>query len=144
MDWQSLIPTVVGGLLALSGGLLQQNRANKIGEKVRIEQETKRKEEEVRQDKIQIIKDITGNKMVIAGADADKNSKTIFNSALNLIPIIFRDNKEIIEKHEELYHQITITGSNRDDVFYDLIVLLHKDVGFIPPTREQFIKTFII
>lgn len=155
MDWQNLIPTIVGGLLALLGGFIQQNRANKTAEKIRkesekkaqelrVEQETKQKEEQIRQDKIKIIKDITGNKMALTDASIDKNTKTIFNSALNLIPVIFQDNKEIIAKHIELYEQITTPGVSGDETFYDLIVLLYKDVDFVPPTREQYIKTFII
>ncbi|EAG5233792.1 hypothetical protein ACTBEV_002950 [Listeria monocytogenes] len=153
MNWESLIPTIIGGLLALLGGIIQQNRANKTAEKVRketeknaqelrIEQENKRKEEQIRQDKIGIIKDIASSKTAILNTFFDDNAKTTFNGALNLIPVIFQDNKEILNTHQKLFDAIT-TGSsdNSNNIFYELVMLMHDDVGFERLPYEQFIRT---
>ena len=153
MNWESLIPTIIGGLLALLGGIIQQNRANKTAEKVRketeknaqelrIEQENKRKEEQIRQDKIGIIKDIASSKTAILNTSSDYNAKTTFNGALNLIPVIFQDNKEILNTHQKLFDAITkVSGDNSNNIFYELVMLMHDDVGFERLPYEQFIRT---
>lgn len=145
MNVYSLIQIILGAVLALLGGIIQQNRANKIAEKVRIEQEKKRKEEQIRQDKIGIIKDIASSKTAILTTFSDDNAKTTFSGAVNLIPVIFQDNKEILDTHQKLFNTLTTgTGENSDNIFYELVMLMHDDVGFERLSYEQFIRTLSV
>lgn len=135
MNWVNLITTLVGGLLALYGGYIQQCRAEKT-----------KKEQQIRQDKINIIKDITSSKTAISNTNSDNNAKTKFNGALNLIPIVFQDNEEILNAHKNFYDNLSetpdINSANKN--LYNLIMLMHEDVGFKKISYEQFIITLSV
>lgn len=135
MNWENLITTLVGGLLTLAGGYIQQCRA-----------EETQKEQQIRQDKINIIKDITSSKTAILNTNSDNNAKTKFNGALNLIPIIFQDNEEILNAHKNFCDNLLKTSdtnsSNKN--LYNLIMLMHEDVVFKKIPYEQFIITLSV
>lgn len=132
MTWDILMTTLLGGLLTLAGGYIQQCIT-----------ERKQKEQQIRQDKINIIKDIASSKTAILNSNSDNNAKTKFNGALNLIPIIFQDNEEILNAHKDFYDTLSKKSDdiNYDKIFYDLIMLMHDDVGFNKLSYEQFITT---
>ena len=132
MNLEILMPTFLGGLLTLAGGYIQQRIA-----------ERKQKKQQIRQDKINIIKDIASSKTAILNDNPDDNAKTKFNGALNLIPIIFQDNEEIVNAHKNLYDTLSKKSgdNNSDKILYDLIMLMHDDVGFKKLSYEQFTIT---
>lgn len=129
MTWDILMTTLLGGLLTLAGGYIQQCIT-----------ERKQKEQQIRQDKINIIKDIASSKTAISNGNSDNNVKTKFIGALNLIPIIFQDNKEILDAHKNFSDNLSKTSDNNKNL-YDLIMLMHDDVGFNKLSYEQFITT---
>ena len=132
MNLEILMPTFLGGLLTLAGGYIQQRIA-----------ERKQKKQQIRQDKINIIKDIASSKTAILNDNPDDNAKTKFNGALNLIPIVFQDNEEIVNAHKNLYDTLSKKSgdNNSDKILYDLIMLMHDDVGFKKLSYEQFTIT---
>lgn len=144
MDWGNFGATILGSILTLLGGFIQQKYSEKQTIELKNNEVKMEKLEKIRQEKITIIKDIAGNKTAIADKYADHNTATAFNAALNLIPVIFQDNEKIIAKHKELYEDVVVNGDKANDTFYELIVLLYEDVDFVPPSREQHTKTFIV
>ena len=139
--WATIAGTAVGSIATLLGGFIQEKRSEEKQKKYEAEKEEKEKARRIRNEKIDIIKSISANKNAIATQE-NQEAKMAFNSALNLIPVIFQDNEKVIEKHRELYRDISTRTGTPDSTFYDLIVLLYNDVGFTAPTFEQHNNVF--
>lgn len=84
-----------------------------------------------------IIRDITAYKIVLSNNNvANNDAITKFNSALNLIPIIFQNNKEVVEKYKELISKIDNETTDLNTPFYNLVMSLHDDIK-IPKTEKD-------
>lgn len=143
IDLSNFLPTILGAFLSILGGFLQQKYSEKKSLELNEQEIQRKKLERIRDEKISIIKQITSNKTAIAFKSPDHNATTSFNSAINLVPLVFQDNELILKKHSDLFSSISEQDGKEDNLFYELMVLLYEDVDFIPPTREQLISTFL-
>lgn len=135
---ENFISAIIGGCFALLGVILQECISKR-----------RQKEEIIRQEKMNIIKDITAYKIILRNdIKASPDAINKFNSALNLIPIIFQDNKEIVKKYKEYKEFISdVSQTNKKNIdsntlFYNLVMSLHDDVK-IPKTEEDIFYSVV-
>lgn len=131
----NLIPTLVGGFLAILGGFIQQSYLNKKNQKNKTYEEKKA-----------IVKDILANKYILANninSSADADAKNKFISALNLIPFVFQDNASVKVKYNN-FIQSLYSKENTNDTLYELISELFQDLNLPAPTKEDFIQALYI
>lgn len=123
---ENFISAIIGGCFALLGVILQEFISKR-----------RQKEELISKEKMNIIRDITAYKIVLSNNNvANNDAITKFNSALNLIPIIFQNNKEVVEKYKELISKIDNETTDLNTPFYNLVMSLHDDIK-IPKTEKD-------
>lgn len=123
---ENFISAIIGGCFVLLGVILQEFISKR-----------RQKEELISKEKMNIIRDITAYKIVLSNNNvANNDAITKFNSALNLIPIIFQNNKEVVEKYKELISKIDNETTDLNTPFYNLVMSLHDDIK-IPKTEKD-------
>lgn len=134
MDFNILLSAIIGGLFVLSGSFLESVLSSR-----------KNKEHTEKDLKLVILRDLMGNRMGLSDVMPEQNGyRMLFMSALNQVPVVFNKNSLVIEKFNEFsYHLSTkdkTTGSS-NDLLYELVKAIFKDLDMEKPSREVFFRT---
>ncbi|MDX8045390.1 DUF6680 family protein [Gracilibacillus sp. S3-1-1] len=136
MDWNTIVGVVIGGLFTLSGGGLQVFLTDR-----------KRKEERRKEIKLEVLEGLIGNRAALLPVSDERIEmyKAPFFSALNRIDVIFYDNLEVIEKYHEWKNAMVssqhVSNERKDQLLYEMIKSMYKDLGIKAPSLEQFKQT---
>jgi hypothetical protein len=127
---------IVGGILGLGGGAA--SGVLSAYATLRASRESSQGQQEIEKEKIrsQILRDILGSRYVMTGNAAFSDDKAIFNRSINLIPIVFADEKEILDAFDDFH------ANKSDENLIRLLKIMSKRLGFeVPSTRIKTVLT---
>lgn len=137
MDWNTIIGVLIGGLFTLCGGGLQVFLADR-----------KRKEEKTKEIKLEVLVCLMANRAALVSTHDERIEvyKAPFFSALNRIDVVFYNNSEVVEKYHEWRNAMMpsqlVSSERKDQLLYEMVKSLYKDLGIKAPSLEQFKQTF--
>ena len=148
MHWTTLVATFIGAIFSLLGGILQQMYTHNQTEKQIEKEEKNQKEKNIRQEKLEILRKILIYKRVlVSGAPATPEDQVGLNEALGLVPLIFSDDKTVIEAHKKFLNNTTKSGEDKEDsdeLFYNLISSMYSSLDLTIPSEEQILTGFYL
>lgn len=137
MNWSTIIGVFIGGLFTLAGGLLQVLLSDK-----------RRKEEKIKELKLKVLEDLMGHRAALV-SNPSRNMemhRERFFSALNRIDVTFSDSKEVVKKYREWQNAKSstqpISSDRMDQILYEVIKSIYKNLNIDAPSLEQFKQTF--
>ncbi|MFP8049427.1 DUF6680 family protein [Weissella confusa] len=140
MHWTTLVATFIGAIFSVLGGILQQMYTHNQTEK-------NQKEKNIRQEKLEILRKILIYKRVlVSGAPGNPEDQVGINEALGLVPLIFANDKTVIEAHRKYLENYTENLEDREDpneLLYNLISSMFSSLDLTIPSENQILKVFI-
>lgn len=148
MQWTTLLATLTGAALSLLGGILQQMYTQHQTEKQIEKEEKNQKEKNIRQEKLETLRKILIYKRVlVSGAPTTFEDQVGLNEALGLVPLIFSDDKTVVEAHKKFLDNATENmedKGNSNELFYNLISSMYSSLDLTIPSEEQILKGFYL
>lgn len=147
MHWTTLVATFIGGIFSVLGGILQQMYTHNQTEKQIEKEEKNQKEKNIRQEKLEILRKILIYKRVlVSGAPGNPEDQVGITEALGLVPLIFANDKTVIEAHRKYLENYTENLEDREDpneLLYNLISSMFSSLDLTIPSENQILKVFI-
>lgn len=137
MEWNIVLPTllgaIVGGFFTLLGGAYQV----KLSEK-------KQKEEDKKKIKLDVLTDIMGNRAALSDPQNSPLYKKDFFTALNRVTVAFSDNKKVTDLYEEFTRHMFLptgkkNGNTSNELMYKLVKSMYEDLNIEVPSYDNFI-----
>lgn len=148
MQWTTLLATLIGAIASLVGGILQQMYTQYQTEKQIEKEEKNQKEKNIRQEKLETLRKILIYKRVLVnGAPVTLEDQVGLNEVLGLVPLIFSDDKKVIEAHKKFLNNATKNMEDKEDpneLFYNLISSMYSSLDLTIPSKEQILNGFYL
>ncbi|MEM5569023.1 DUF6680 family protein [Aerococcus viridans] len=148
MQWTTLLATLIGAIASLVGGILQQMYTQYQTEKQIEKEEKNQKEKNIRQEKLETLRKILIYKRVLVnGAPVTLEDQVGLNEVLGLVPLIFSDDKKVIEAHKKFLNNATKNMEDKEDpneLFYNLISSMYSSLDLTIPSKEQILSGFYL
>lgn len=148
MQWTTLLATLIGAIASLVGGILQQMYTQYQTEKQIEKEEKNQKEKNIRQEKLETLRKILIYKRVLVnGAPVTLEDQVGLNEVLGLVPLIFSDDKKVIEAHKKFLKNATKNMEDKEDpneLFYNLISSMYSSLDLTIPSKEQILSGFYL
>ena len=136
---QTLFGALLGGAFTILGGIIQQKRSEKA-----------KAEDDKKQLKFKILCDFEANKGAI-GVNLNNNNKNEFGPefirALNKIPVVFYDSKNVMESYQNFLTKIddhtrseylNESSKSPNQLLYDLAISMYDDLKMSKPDYKTF------
>lgn len=136
---QTLFGALLGGAFTIFGGIIQQKRSEKA-----------KAEDDKKQLKFKILCDFEANKSAI-GVNLNNNNKNEFGPefirALNKIPVVFYDSKNVMESYQNFLTKIddhtrseylNENSKSPNQLLYDLAISMYDDLKMSKPDYKTF------
>lgn len=135
---QTLFGALLGGAFTIFGGIIQQKRSEKA-----------KAEDDKKQLKFKILCDFEANKGAI-GVNLNNNKNEFgpeFIRALNKIPVVFYDSKNVMESYQNFLTKIddhtrseylNENSKSPNQLLYDLAISMYDDLKMSKPDYKTF------
>lgn len=137
---QTLFGALLGGAFTILGGIIQQKRSEKA-----------KAEDDKKQLKFKILCDFEANKGAIGVNQNNNNNKNEFGTefirALNKIPVVFYDSKNVMESYQNFLTKIddhtrseylNVNSKSPNQLLYDLAISMYDDLKMSKPDYKTF------
>lgn len=78
------------------------------------------------------------------GAPVTLEDQVGLNEVLGLVPLIFSDDKKVIEAHKKFLNNATKNMEDPNELFYNLISSMYSSLDLTIPSKEQILSGFYL